>query len=116
MIEAGFVLVTSELTVFTERDDVKPVAVSIDMVLSEIFVPFDLIGFTELLGFVPGLGFDADEFNVASVGVFVEKIMADFVQKLQRGAIRIIDGRRGSKFKTLARFEGERRIVLAKLI
>jgi hypothetical protein len=81
MVEAGFILVAGELAVFTERNKVEPVAIGIEVVLGEIFVPIDVIGGAKLFGLVPGFGFDADKFNVASVGVFFEQAMAELVEK-----------------------------------
>ena len=68
MIEASFVLVAGELAVFTERNDVEPVAISVEMIFGKIFVPFDFISEAELFSFGPGFGFDADKLNIAIVG------------------------------------------------
>ena len=60
----------------------EPIAVTIEMIFGEVFVPFDAIFWTEFFGLGPGFRFDANEFNVASVGVFLDKIVAEFVKKL----------------------------------
>lgn len=82
VIKAGLVLITGELAIFAERDDVEPVAISVEMIFGEVFVPFDAIFRAKFFGLGPGFGFDANEFDVASVGVFLDKIVAEFVKKL----------------------------------
>ena len=86
MINAGFILVAGELAVFAERNDVEPVAVSVEVIFGEIFIPFNLISGAELFSFGPGFGFDADELNVACVGVFLEEIVAELMKQLKAGA------------------------------
>ena len=83
MIEASFVLVAGELAVFTERDDVEPVTVGIEVIFGEIFVPFYLVFGAKLLGFGPGFRFDANEFNIAVVGVFLEEIMTKLMEEFE---------------------------------
>ena len=83
MIEASFVLVAGELAVFTERDDVEPVAISVEMIFGKIFVPFDFISGAELFSFGPGFRFDANEFDIAVIGVFLEEIMTKLMEEFE---------------------------------
>ena len=69
MVETVFVLVAGEITVFAEGSDVEPVAVGVERILGEVFIPFDIVLAAEFAGFGPGLGFDAEQFDVARVVV-----------------------------------------------
>ena len=57
----------------------QPVAVGIEVVLGEIFIPFDAVGLAEVFSFRPGFGLDADELDVTSVRCTLDKLMAEFV-------------------------------------
>ena len=117
MIDAGFVLVAGKLAVFAEGNDVEPVAVGIEVIFGEIFVPFDFIGRTEFLGFSPGFGLNADKLNVAVVGVFLEEVVTELVQEFKRSAIfDISDSGRGRKTETITSGDGEVGVIFAELI
>ncbi len=60
MIVAGIVLITGKLAVFTERNHMEPVAVSVDMVFGKILIPFDAILGAEVVGFLPSFGLDTN--------------------------------------------------------
>ena len=87
VIGAGFVLIAGELAVFTERNDVEPVAVSVEVVFGEIFIPFNAVFRAEFFGFGPGFRFDTDKLDVAGIGVFLEEIVAELVEKFKRGTV-----------------------------
>ncbi len=57
------------------------------MILGKCVVPFDVVDFAEFFGFCPGLGFDADKFDVASISVAPDKIVAEFVQKFDGAGV-----------------------------
>ena len=117
VVEAGFVLVAGELAVFTERDDVEPVTVGIEVIFGEIFVPFNLVFRAERFGFGPGFRFDADKFDVAVVGVFLEEVVAELVEEFEwRAIFGISDSGRGRKTKTITTGDGEVGIVFTELI
>jgi len=59
VIDAGFVLVAGEVAIFAERSDVEPIAVSIEVALGGIVVPFDLIFGAKLVGLLPSFRFNA---------------------------------------------------------
>ena len=67
VVEAGVVLITGEVAILTERGDVEPVAVGVEVILGEIFVPFDAILCAEFVRLRPGFGFDTEQFNVAGI-------------------------------------------------
>ena len=79
MIVAGVVLIAGELAVFTERNDMKPVAVSVEVVFGVFLVPFNTILLAEFVSFSPGFGFDANELDVAGIAVFLDEVMAEFM-------------------------------------
>lgn len=115
VVEAGVVLVAGELAIFAERDDVEPVAVGVEVVFGVIFVPFDAVGSAERLGLGPGFGLDADELDVADVAGLVDKIVAEFVQKLERGGVGRVKNAAGrGEFGKFARLETEIGIVGAE--
>lgn len=115
VVEAGAVLVTGELAIFAERDDVEPVAVGVEVIFGVIFVPFNAVGDAECLGFGPGLGLDADELDVAGVAGLVDKIVTEFVQELERGSVGRVKNAAGrGEFGELARLETEIGIVGAE--
>ena len=60
VIEAGVVLVAGEVAVFAKRSDVEPVTVGVEVILDEIFVPFNAVARTETAGGCPGFGFNAE--------------------------------------------------------
>ncbi len=87
------------------------------MIFGEVFVPFDAIFWTEFFGLGPGFGFDANEFDVASVGVFLDKIVTKFVKKFEFGAGRVInDSGWRRKTETFAGREDDVRIIFVELI
>lgn len=116
MIDAGFVLVAGELTIDTERNGVQPVAIGIEVILGEVVIPFDVVSLTEVFGLCPGFGLNADEFDVASIRGALDKIVAKFVQELDRGGVFGIKNRtwRG-EFGALARGDVELWVILAEL-
>ena len=60
VVEAGVVLIAGEIAILTERGNVEPVAVGVEMILGEIFVPFDAILRAKLVRLRPGFGFDTE--------------------------------------------------------
>ena len=84
--------------------------------MGEIFIPFDAVGLAEVFSFRPGFGLDADEFDVASIRGALDKIVAKFVQELDRGGVFGIKNRtwRG-EFGALARGDVEFWVILAEL-
>ena len=95
----------------------EPVAVSVEMIFGEIFIPFDFISGTELFSFGPGFGFDADELNVACVGVFLEEIVAELMKQLKGSAVGDIgNGGWGRKTETIVGDDGEIRVIFAEFI
>ena len=76
----------------------KPIAVTVEVIFGEIFVVLYAIAFANFANICPGLGFDFDEFNIGSVVGFIDKVVAEFVQKLERMAngliIEVIWGRK----------------------
>ena len=60
VIEAGRVLVAGEVAVLAKGSDVEPVAIGVEVVLSGVIVPFNLVFSTEVARLLPGFGFDAD--------------------------------------------------------
>ena len=110
-------MVAGKLAIFTERDDVEPVAISVEVIFGEIFVPFNFISRAEFFGFGPGFRLDADEFNVTSVGVFLEKIVAELMKQLKGGAVGGIgNGGWGRKTETITSGDGEIRVIFAEFI
>ena len=85
MIVAAVVLIAGELAVFTERGEVEIVAITIKAILGEIFVIFEVIFFTEVFSFRPGLGFDFEEFDVRMVICFADEVVAEFMQEKELG-------------------------------
>ncbi len=63
------------------------------MILSEVVVPFYVVSFAEIFGLFPGFGLDADELDVASIRGALDKIVAKFVQELDRGGVFGIENR-----------------------
>ena len=116
MVDAGFVLITGELAVDTERNNVQPVAIGIEVILGEVVIPFDAVSLTEVFGLCPGFGLNADEFDVASIRGALDKIVAKFVQELDRGGVFGIKNRawRG-EFGAVARGNVELWVILAEL-
>lgn len=76
----------------------KPIAVTVEVIFGEIFVVLYVVAFANFANLCPGLGFDFDEFNIGSVVGFIDKVVAEFVQKLERMAgsliIEVIWGRK----------------------
>ena len=76
----------------------KPIAVAVEVIFGEIFVVLYAVAFANFANLCPGLGFDFDEFNIGSVVGFIDKIVAEFVQELERMAdgliIEVIWGRK----------------------
>jgi hypothetical protein len=60
VVETDGVLVAGEVAVLAKGSDVEPVAIGIEVVLSGIIIPFDLVFSTEVARLLPGFGFDAD--------------------------------------------------------
>ena len=85
MVVAAVVLIAGELAVFTERGEVEIVAITIKAILGEIFVIFEVIFFTEVFSFRPGLGFDLEELDICMVICFADEVMAKFVQEKELG-------------------------------
>ncbi len=79
MIVARIVLIAGKLAVFAERNHMKPVAVSVEVVFGKILIPFDAILSAEIVGFLPSFGLDTNELDVAGVGGFFEEGMAKLV-------------------------------------
>ena len=99
-------MVAREGTIWAEGVGVEPVAVAIEAILGEIFVPGDFKGGAMLFGLLPGERLDADELDVAGVVVVAAGVMAEFVQEEERGLIvAIVDGLRGRKLEALTAFE-----------
>jgi len=79
MIEAGVILIAGKVAVFAERGDVEPVAVSIEMILGEVLVPFDAVLCAEFVCFGPSVGFDSQEFDITGIVVAFDEVMAELV-------------------------------------
>lgn len=84
--------------------------------MGEVVIPFNTVSLTEVFGLCPGFGLNADEFDVASIGGALDKIVAKFVQELDRGGVFGIKNRtwRG-EFGALARGDVEFWVILAEL-
>ncbi len=107
MIKAGVVLVASKIAILTERNKMEPIAVSIEMILSEVAVPGDIVNLAKVSGLLPSGSFDTDKLNVASIGIFVNKKMSKLVQKFERGSRSCIKNLiRGGKFCLVAELNG----------
>lgn len=61
----------------------KPIAVAVEVIFGEIFVVLYAVAFANFANLCPGLGFDFDEFNIGSVVGFIDKVVAELVQKLE---------------------------------
>lgn len=76
----------------------KPIAVAVEVIFGEIFVVLYAVAFANFANLCPGLGFDFDEFNIGSVVGFIDKVVAELVQKLEGVAggliIEVIWGRK----------------------
>jgi hypothetical protein len=76
----------------------KPIAVTVEVIFGEIFVVLYSVAFANFANLCPGLGLDFDEFNIGSVVGFIDKVVAEFVQELERMAggliIEVIWGRK----------------------
>ena len=108
MIFAGAILIAGELAVGAERDGMKPVAIGVDMVFGDVFVPVNVVVFTKVFGFLPSFGLDADELDIASVGVFIEESVAEFVKELERArVVCVIEGGWRGKLRPWAGRDGE---------
>ena len=117
MIGAGFVLIAGELAIFTEGDDVEPVAIGIEMIFGEVFIPFDVVLWAEFFGFSPGFGFDADELDVAFVGVFIEKEMAELMEEFKlRAVFEVGDGGGRRKTDAVTGGEGDGGVIFTEFI
>jgi len=67
VVGAGFGLVAVELARFAERFLVEPVAVGVEMILDEIFVPGDVVFVAERFDRFPGRRFDFEAFDVQGI-------------------------------------------------
>lgn len=76
----------------------KPIAIAVEVIFREIFVVLYVVMFANFANLCPGLGFDFDEFNIGSVVGFIDKVVAELVQKLEGVAggliIEVIWGRK----------------------
>ena len=70
VVFASVVLVTGELAVFTERGEVKVVAVAVETIFGEILIVFGAIFGAEFLSFGPGASLDLEKFDVGMVICF----------------------------------------------
>ena len=61
----------------------EPIAIAVEVIFSEIFVVLYAVAFANFANLCPGLGFNFDEFNIGSVVGFIDKVVAEFVQKLE---------------------------------
>ena len=61
----------------------KPIAVAVEVIFGEIFVVLYAVAFANFANLCPGLGFDFDEFNIGRVVGFIDKVVAELVQKLE---------------------------------
>lgn len=101
MIFAGVILIAGELAIGAERYGMEPVAVSINVIFGDIFVPSYIVGFTEIFGLLPGFRLDTDELDIASVGVLFEESMTKFVKEFERsGVVCVIESGRRGKLRT----------------
>jgi hypothetical protein len=115
MIEAGVILIAGEVAVFAERGDVEPVAVSIEVILGEVLVPFDAVLCAEFVRFGPSVRFDSQEFDITGIVIAFDEVMAEFVQKFERrgvGGVKKFVGWR--KLSALAGFDDEGWVVGAE--
>ena len=107
MITAGIVLIAGEIAILAKRNDVKPIAICIEMVFGKITVPSDAISWTKLGSLLPSGGFDADKLNVARVRILVNKKMTELMQKFEWGGGSCIKNLVwGSKFCLIAEPDG----------
>ena len=76
----------------------KPITIAVEVIFGEIFVVLYAVAFANFANLCPGLGFDFDEFDIGSIVGFIDKVVAEFVQKLERMAggliIEVIWGRK----------------------
>ena len=79
MVDAGVILIAGKVAVLAERGDVKPVAVGIEMILSEVLVPFDAVLCAEFVCFGPSVGFDSQELDITRIIVAFDEVMAELV-------------------------------------
>lgn len=86
----------------------KPIAITVEFGLNKIFVPADMIFYSEFFGCGPGIRFDAKQGDVASVVCIVIQVVAELVQELKVWALgfsAVKDGVWGLKSEALALFK-----------
>lgn len=107
MVIAGIVLIAGKIAILTKRNDVKPVAICIEMIFGKVAIPSDVVGWTKLGSLLPSGGFDANKLDVASVRILMNKKMSELVQKFERGGGDCIKNLVwGSKFCLVAELDG----------
>lgn len=79
VVDAGVILIASKVAVFAKRGDMKPVAVSIEMILGEALVPFDAVLCAEFVCLRPSVGFDSQELDITRIIVAFDEVMAELV-------------------------------------
>jgi hypothetical protein len=92
VIVARLVLVAINFADRAQRGLVEPIAVTVELGLSKIFVPRDVVLLGERFGALPSFGFDTQESNIARVIFVFVQVMTELVKKGQLGAslIRVV--------------------------
>ena len=62
----------------------EPVAVTVEVIFGEIFVPFYTVVLAEDFGFLPSFRLDTNELDVAGVIVFSEEGMPKLMKEFER--------------------------------
>lgn len=101
-------LVAVNLADWAERSSVEPIAVTVEFGLNKIFVPADMIFYSEFFSRGPGVRFNTKQGDVASVICVMVQAVAELVQELKVWAFgfsAVKDGVWGLKSEALALFK-----------